>query len=286
VNFNDNSTVSYKTKSHYSHKPGNISLDEILHSIDIASAGAVYNAKDLDENDTKLVDTGLTSYDKKISIKKTAKEFLIEGYEDDMMGMAKIAVKDGYDFIPNMPSDIPDRIGWFYERNTSSSGTYNVDTGENDYQFGKILKFKFKDEFGDEKNCKKSVHGSTDFFYSSEMKSSIELFVADMCSTLKFEFDKYEEVSGVNGIRYELKKLQNVSSFCSIFPEFIDIESCRPGSPVYISLPHFMNVGENFNSFKSKLEGLNPDEDKHSSYIVIDEVSSSWIKENSSFELI
>lgn len=54
---------------------------------------------------------GLNSYEEHVTIAKTARELLFEGYEDDMVLAGREGIVEDFN-----PEDIPfDRIGWFYK---------------------------------------------------------------------------------------------------------------------------------------------------------------------------
>jgi hypothetical protein len=115
----------------------------------------------------------------------------------------------------------------------STSGVYNVDTGANSYQMGRILRYNYEDKinsaFGND--CSTGDFGSTgEFFYSPYKKETLNIFVAEMCTTLQLKFDRFDDELGVKGIKYVLDTLQRKER-CSQnpnFPELLDIGNfCR-----------------------------------------------------------
>ena len=58
----------------------------------------------------KSVSMGLSLYDQNIYVRKTASELLFEGYQDDLIDMARDISGFGKDKF-NIPYD---RFGWFY----------------------------------------------------------------------------------------------------------------------------------------------------------------------------
>lgn len=110
--FNDNSTVSYRTKStfYFDEVGSNGTLDDVITQLNIVAVGASAQALSMDYVKRKHVSLGLKVYDQELSISKTARELLFEGYEDNMVLMGREGLIDGFD-----ATDIPyDRIGWFY----------------------------------------------------------------------------------------------------------------------------------------------------------------------------
>lgn len=114
VTFNEeNSTVTYFPVSHYFFVPGDSPLSDEITSIDIVTIGAGDSALGMNKADKRKVSVGLESYEKSISISKTAAEFLFEGYEDDLLTLSRTpgAIDESFMKVPEVPFD---KIGWFY----------------------------------------------------------------------------------------------------------------------------------------------------------------------------
>lgn len=59
----------------------------------------------------KTVSMGLSLYDQQVYVTKSASQLLFEGYQDDMIDIAREAPA----FLGGMTVDVPfDRFGWFY----------------------------------------------------------------------------------------------------------------------------------------------------------------------------
>src|SRR5690349_21338015 len=113
VTFNDkNSTVSYRTFStfYFDEDGSNGMLDDEIMQLNIVAVGASAQALSMNYTNRKLVSLGLNLYNQNLSIVKTARELLFEGYEDNMVEMGRAGLIEGFDV-----HDIPyDKIGWFY----------------------------------------------------------------------------------------------------------------------------------------------------------------------------
>lgn len=110
ITWNKNSTVSYRKKSTYHfHKDGSKgSLEDVVTSVNIIALSAANRARTWSYVKQKSVSLGLALYHQNVHVTKTANEWLFEGYEDDMITLAKgMPILDA--------GDIPyDKFGWFY----------------------------------------------------------------------------------------------------------------------------------------------------------------------------
>lgn len=149
----------------------------------------------------KSIALGLSLYNQKISVTKTAGELLFEGYEDDMVTLAK-----SLPFLAG--EEIPfDRVGWFYMRNNSKelTGHFNVDTGEKDItKIGELRNWNYKDTNGAFPGECGKIQGSAGEFYPPKQVrgNSISLFTADMCRSLPLDYEKDVDVHGITGFKY------------------------------------------------------------------------------------
>ena len=104
-----------------------------------------------------------------------------------------------------------------------------------------------------------------------------------MCRSIPFDYEKDVDVHGVTGYRYSggERAIDNGTKFSenSCFNQDVDdevpsgvmnISSCRYGSPVFMSYPHYY-AGDPF--YLNQVEGLEPSKDKHESYFTLDPVS-------------
>lgn len=113
VEFHDHdSIVIYNPISYYyfDTEGSNGTLDDVIVNINIVAIGAAGQSVNMDYKKRKIVSMGLTVYNEHVTINKTARELLFEGYEDEMVLMGREGLIDSF-----KPEDIPyDRIGWFY----------------------------------------------------------------------------------------------------------------------------------------------------------------------------
>lgn len=104
-----------------------------------------------------------------------------------------------------------------------------------------------------------------------------------MCRSIPFDYEKDVELHGVTGYRYNsgARAVDNGTNFpensCyngihskKVPSGVMNISSCRYGSPVFMSFPHFY-AGDQF--YLNNVEGLDPNKEKHESYFTLEPVS-------------
>lgn len=111
VKFNPkNSTVTFRRLSQFffDEEGSNGSLDDLVTSVNVVALSAAEKARFADYMKAKSISVGLSLYQQQIHVTKPAGELLFEGYEDDMVSLAKQ--------LPFLAGEeIPfDRVGWFY----------------------------------------------------------------------------------------------------------------------------------------------------------------------------
>lgn len=118
------------------------------------------------------------------------------------------------------------------------------------------------------------MHFGTKIFH----KNTIEIFNSRTCRALRFKRDPNpSNVSDIQTIRYDLDvhqidmRIKNNRCFClqnslSKCDGWQDLSPCSSGIPLAISWPHFLN----FPNRAKQLIGLQPDRERHSSYLNIE----------------
>lgn len=227
----------------------------------------------------KSIALGLSLYNQKVTVTKTVGEFLFEGYEDDMVSLAK-----SLPFLAG--EEIPfDRVGWFYKRNNSAdlTGWFNVETGENDIKnIGLLRNWNFaKNNPAFEGNCGNIKGSAGDFFPpNQERGGSISIFSPDMCRDLPLDFETDVEIHGIKGYKFSGgarsvdngEKYQDQLCFSpgEIVPSgTLNISSCRFGTPVFMSFPHYFEANP---YYRNLVDGLEPNKQKHQMYITLEPV--------------
>ncbi|ETN61545.1 scavenger receptor class B, croquemort type [Anopheles darlingi] len=276
-----NSTVSFRKKSiyYFDEEGSNGSLDDMISTINIVAVSAASKAKYWGYLKQKGVSMGFTLYDQQINVVKTAGELLFDGYEDNMVLMGKHMFQD---------VEIPfDRVGWFYTRNNSADliGHYNMHTGVDDItKLGSMAEWNYKprtDFFED--GCG-MLNGSAGELYPPGLSKEqpVELFTPDMCRTLPLDFEEEVTVHGVKAYKYS--GAERAVDNGTLFPEtacfssgeivpsgVLNISSCRFGTPVFVSFPHYYGADP---YYLDQVEGLSPSKEKHQFFMSLEPTTS------------
>lgn len=113
VTFHHDSTVSYNPISYYffDAEASNGTLDDVITNINMVAIGAAGQSVNMEYKKRKMISMALNTYEEGISVSKTARELLFDGYEDDMVSAGREGITPEFD-----PQDVPfDKIGWFYK---------------------------------------------------------------------------------------------------------------------------------------------------------------------------
>ncbi|CAL4230381.1 unnamed protein product [Meganyctiphanes norvegica] len=175
-----------------------------------------------------------------------------------------------------------DKFGWFYGRNHSTTfdGHWNAYTGTDGLErLGDVGSWNYKnttDFFP--APCNKMTGSAGDLFAPGMDKTYIQFFTPDLCISAKLYFkEEYTDENGFNLYRYvaDNRTFSNGSTWpeneclCvhgTCAPEgLLNAESCRYGSPSFISFPHFYLADP---WAKSNVEGIRePDEENDLFYM-------------------
>ncbi|XP_058060508.1 protein peste-like isoform X1 [Anopheles bellator] len=276
-----NHTVSYRKKSvyHFDEEGSNGSLDDVISSINIVAVSAAKKSKYWNYLRQKGVSMGFKLYDQQINVVKTAGELLFDGYEDNMVLMGKHLFND---------EDIPfDRVGWFYTRNNSADliGHYNAHTGVDDInKLGTMGEWNYQPRTDFFEGSCGMLNGSAGEFYPPGLTKDrpVELFTPDMCRSLPLEFEQEVTVHGVKAYKYagDRRAIDNGTLFpetaCFSAGEIVpsgvlNISSCRYGTPVFVSFPHYYGADP---FYLNQVEGLQPMKEKHQFYMSLEPTTS------------
>lgn len=214
-------------------------------------------------------------------ITKLAREFLFEGYEDDLVSVAK-----ELPFLTEGQAVPFDRVGWFYMRNDTANltGMFNTHTGENDIsQLGRLINWNYEPRTTFFKDHCGMVNGSAGEMYPPKVDRNkpVSIFTPDLCRSLPMDFEKEEMVQGLKGYKFSggERAVDNGSKYpdnwCFSGDEglpsgVMNISTCRFGTPVFMSFPHFY-AADPF--YVNQVEGMSPDEEKHKFFMTFEPVS-------------
>lgn len=160
-------------------------------------------------------------------------------------------------------------------------GHFNMHTGQDDItQIGTMKNWNYApriDYFPDECGI---VKGSAGEFYPpiKHKTTPLSLFTADMCRSVSLDFDEEKSIHGITGYKYRGGERTvdngtiNAENECfstgeSVPSGVMNVSSCRYGSPVFMSFPHYYAADP---YYLNQVEGLNPSKEKHEFYITLE----------------
>lgn len=278
IKFDENRTlVRYRKLSTYffDKEASNGTLDDLCTSVNMVAIGAGSRAQYWNFLLQKSVSVTLGTYKEGISVVKTVRELLYEGYVDDLFHMSTI-----------LSNDTPfDKVGLLVSKNGTDklSGDYGVSTGvDNISELGKIKTFNNMTKLPFyEGECNKLKGSAGEFFSPAPSKvDPLYYFIAEMCRSIPYDYEKDVEVHRVRGRRYSIgtRALDNGTKFeenqCFATNEsmpsgVMNISICNFGHPVFISLPHFYQADP---IYLENINGLSPLKEKHEAFITLEPV--------------
>lgn len=204
----ENNTVSYDTRKFWYFNPSksNGSLDDKINHLNVVAVTAVNKVRYW----SPFIQSSLSYIlNNKLHVVKTVDELLFKGYEDSLISMGKMAMGN----TDNMPPY--DKFGWFYLRNGSTQfeGNFNMATGNDDIKkIGKAQYWNYKNKTSYFKSPCNAVEGSTgEFWPPGRDNNDINIFSADLCRTVTYEYTGKTIHHGIEGNKYEMgnKTLSN-----------------------------------------------------------------------------
>ncbi|XP_022700951.1 scavenger receptor class B member 1-like isoform X2 [Varroa jacobsoni] len=276
ITFNGNGTVSYRQLLSYEHLPelSASSLDVKLYTLNVPMIGAAYKNRKTPSNEEQPMASALEEMFSKMNqsllIHRTVRELLFDGYEDQMLKLAK-----QWSWSPIT------RFGYQIDRNNSNDGIYTVFTGENGMaNYGTIESWQGRHRvIGFRKSCS-FINGTTGEMwppYTLTSKSSLLFFTSPLCRSLRLDFLRNEVVKGIQVLRYHLNErlfdysIEENQCFCSKKkgkdPECFPNGVLDLNAPIVVSLPHLLYASP---SITEAVEGLSPDPQLHEFFMDVE----------------
>lgn len=273
--WNDNGTITYKRKRSWTFDESlsKGKLSDNVTNLNPITASVVYALKGRSKFLRDVVDRAMEILGQKLVITKTVNELLFEGFEDQMLRIAK---KINFTKIPW------NKFGWFYDRNGNKDydGTFNMLTGETTLlELGELTGWTPDGNLvpypGE---CGKVKGTNGDLWPPLPDNKTITFFVSDICTYLTLVYDNTTVHKGLSGVRYISDELmldngQKVpwrKCYCTdqcIPSGALDISRCKWNAPAFISMPHFYLADE---SYRENITGMSPDKKKHEIQIAIE----------------
>lgn len=124
------------------------------------------------------------------------------------------------------------------------------------------------------------INGSAGEFYPPNQTKDkpVSFYSSDMCRSIDFDFEKEVQVHGITGYKYSggKKTVDNGTAYpenkCfsegQVVPSGVmNVTSCRYGTPVFMSFPHYYAADP---YYLDMVDGLSPSQDKHEFSITLE----------------
>ncbi|XP_064080513.1 protein croquemort-like [Macrobrachium nipponense] len=291
IEFHHNATVTYLQQRWWiwdAALSGRNSLDDFVYAMNPIPLSAAWSVKHYPKWMQHFAFSSLNvlfkEHAEQAVVKSTVGELVFTGFEDPVLDwiQKEIIAEDGklHRWLPflNLPPGLSDydRFGWFYMRNMSLyyDGIFNMMTGTDDLKnIGKIDMWNYTRETTFFESPCNSVAGSAgEFFQPDLQRDKIEFYSSDLCMVMKLYYQGDVDHSGLKAYRFwgsnhtfaNGSVVPGNECYCvkgTCGPTgLLNAESCRMGSPAFISFPHYFNADP---FLLDQIEGLSPDEDKH-----------------------
>jgi len=218
-------------------------------------------------------------------IKSTKSEPLVEmTAREFMFGYQTTLVTLGNKLLPSWISF--EKLGLIDRMYDFDGDTSTTFTGDTDLRMSGLLdNYNGKTTLPQWEAPCNNISGASDgtkFNSLIQKNQTLKFFRKSMCRPMPLEKVGEEVVSGLHGYRYHFKT--NALDNGEVNPDnkcycrkkiclpygLIDVTQCYYGFPIALSYPHFLGVDP---KVQSEVEGLNPSEEKHGTYFVINEES-------------
>ncbi|XP_044750062.1 protein croquemort-like isoform X2 [Coccinella septempunctata] len=292
IKYNDNNTVNFNTVRTWHFVPEKTvgSLDDNITTLNAIAltVGNIVKHKSLIIR--RGVNFLLEEKRVELTVTKTAKEFLFEGYNDTLLTLLKKIHLKGI--------DIPfDKFGWFYNRNGSSTydGNFTMYTGADDIQkLGIITRWNQSPRSPEYPGYCGMVNGTSgELWYPLKDAEKVSIFTPDTCSTLTLEANGTYSTFGVegklfaqterlfdNGTKYQ--EMDCFSPGVHLPTGVRNVSQCKFGAPAFMSMPHFYMADP---SYLNAVEGLRPDPSNHNFYLALEPNTGLPLKVHASLQV-
>uniref|UniRef100_A0A1B0D2U3 Protein croquemort n=1 Tax=Phlebotomus papatasi TaxID=29031 RepID=A0A1B0D2U3_PHLPP len=285
IEWNANNTVSFNQSRvwHFVPEMSNGTLDDEVTNLNLIPTTIAYTLRHQHAVVKMMVNFLFKEKHAHMTITKSVRELLFDGYDDPILDFIRKLNISGF-VIPF------NRVGWFVERNESSThdGRFNIFTGEDDIgKLGLIDNWNYVNHTKFYKGHCGEVSGTTGEIWpplsTDHSENDIEMFASDICRSLTLSFQKPIEKLGVKGNRWvaDERVLDNgwnyppASCYCTsdpsscpdLLPGVLNVSDCQFGAPAFISFPHFYLADE---AYRDSIEGMNPSQEEHEFYMALE----------------
>ncbi|XP_072529612.1 platelet glycoprotein 4 isoform X1 [Salminus brasiliensis] len=268
ISFSENHTVSFLLPAGAVFEPSLSvgSEEDTVTSINLAVAG-VYNLID------HVVANLLIQFSKSTLFQKRTVKEMLWGYSDPMLKKT---------------------LGVFYPYNNTFDGPYNVFTGKDDItRVAYIDNWRGQPTMSFWNNTYCDMINGTDgssFPPFLDKERPLYFFSSDICRSVYGEYESNQDLKGITVYRYALPDSTFASPtvnpdnqcFCTNYEAtknctmagVLDTKVCT-GSPVFISLPHFLHGSSDL---LEAVHGLKPDAEEHSTFLDVEPITGFTLR--------
>ena len=273
IRWNDEEgTITYKQNKSYFFRPemsAGLKESDMITTINPIMIGL---DKKLGQKAEFLLGLWSLRFSMDLFLTKPVEEWLFKGYEEPILTQLGKITKD--------PKHTAGRFGFFYPRNNSNDGDYEIYTGAkgmHNFQFIASWRGQTELNFWNRTDCN-MINGSEGSMFPRPVsrKYPVEMYVSELCRSIYAVYEKDVNLGPLTLFRFVLPKeifAETEENKCYCVDEFscrssmINVSPCRDGSPVVISTPHFYQGRK---KDVDELMGLNPTKEQHETYLDIE----------------
>ncbi|XP_068230617.1 protein croquemort-like [Palaemon carinicauda] len=287
IEFHRNNTVTYLQQRWWiadEELSGNNSFDDRVYVMNPIPLSSVWSVRHMPRTAMPFLNSAFNDLNEPAVVFVTVNELIFTGFHDPLLDYVQeeLVSENGtlHDLLPflGLPPGLSDydRFGWFYMRNMSLyyDGVFNMMTGTDDIRnVGQIDLWNYTKETPFFDSPCNAVTGSAGEYFPPDLKrDKIVFYSSDLCMSMTMHYQKDVEMDGLkayrfwgsnntfaNGSQIPGNECYCVKGTCAPMG-LLNAESCRMGSPAFISFPHYFNADP---FLLEQIEGLSPEEEKH-----------------------
>lgn len=181
--------------------------------------------------------------------------------------------------------EVLENIKIFHQRNDSSllTGDFNADTGTDKIsKVGQLRKWNYRSNTNFFNGKCSALSGSAGEFVPPGVtkNDTVAMFSPEMCRSVLLDFEEEKDVHGVKTLKFSGgdRTVDNGTlypeneCYCSgdcVPSGLFNVSSCRFGTPVFMSFPHFYNADP---FYLEQIDGMKPDKKKHQFFMALEPV--------------
>ncbi|KAL3269263.1 hypothetical protein HHI36_008342 [Cryptolaemus montrouzieri] len=267
---NQNETMSYTRRKWYKfvREESAQDLDFNVTILNQLSAAIAYKARNMNFFKKKGSSMFISSVSN-IHLTKRVGELLFEGFPDKTLDIFRMLDM----------KDVPEKFGYFYKKNGSNEGTFNIGTGRGQFALGTLYSWNGQNSskyYGE--TCREISGASMDFYTDNIIEKKVEIFHPELCRKIPLDYAGKSTVHGIEGQKFEVDDsfldngtiIPGNECFCAdqcIRYGAVPAAVCKKKTNNYITLPHFLKADP---FYASRVEGMKPNAKEHSFHVVVE----------------